>query len=663
MKRVTAITTMIVTILISMVFAEVPPRISYQGVLTDGGGGAVPDGDYQITFTIYDDPGAASGLWTETQTVPVIGGIFNVILGQVNPIDIPFDAPYWLGVKVASEPEMTPRRELTTSPYSMTSNMSANVMGVTNVFPSDGSVGIGTTAPDPTHLLHVMGLARFELPTGQFDITTPGGNPGIIALEINGHRRDISFNPEGMYLATSATGNAPSANNGIRILENGNVGIGRNPGQRLDVGGAIRLGNTTGDLDGSIRYTGTDFEGYDGTAWKSLTGGGGGGLPAGTFGQTLRHDGVQWGATSNLYNGGSDVGIGTTLPTATLHVEAASAGANDVALFRNGAVSFENNYNGTHSLSIVNTDPGAQSQERIDFTDENGSVTFIVAKDDDNADGPDLFMQNGRPGGDIVFLANNGIMQVKNDGMVDIGDAIRDGSLKITGSSRSILMDTGLSGDNSVQLPNGAISDMEIYNEPGAVSKTSSGPSITLSGGVDVLLSQTITAPSAGYALVIATGDYTNNHVVGSNSYAIFGVSASNSALPTNQENWEGRGSLSPTNRYEGSVTAHGLFQVNAGSNTFYFLGDGEGGEFIVYTQQLTVVFIPTAYGTVEPTVAGGPTANTQLRKSPRQVERDVATEGTAASADDIARLQRELDELRAEIRELRKQRGQNSED
>ena len=663
MIRVTAITTMIVTILISMVFAEVPPRISYQGVLTDGGGGAVPDGDYQITFTIYDDPGAASGLWTETQTVPVIGGIFNVILGQVNPIDIPFDAPYWLGVKVASEPEMTPRRELTTSPYSMTSNMSANVMGVTNVFPSDGSVGIGTTAPDPTHLLHVMGLARFELPTGQFDITTPGGNPGIIALEINGHRRDISFNPEGMYLATSATGNAPSANNGIRILENGNVGIGRNPGQRLDVGGAIRLGNTTGDLDGSIRYTGTDFEGYDGTAWKSLTGGGGGGLPAGTFGQTLRHDGVQWGATSNLYNGGSDVGIGTTLPTATLHVEAASAGANDVALFRNGAVSFENNYNGTHSLSIVNTDPGAQSQERIDFTDENGSVTFIVAKDDDNADGPDLFMQNGRPGGDIVFLANNGIMQVKNDGMVDIGDAIRDGSLKITGSSRSILMDTGLSGDNSVQLPNGAISDMEIYNEPGAVSKTSSGPSITLSGGVDVLLSQTITAPSAGYALVIATGDYTNNHVVGSNSYAIFGVSASNSALPTNQENWEGRGSLSPTNRYEGSVTAHGLFQVNAGSNTFYFLGDGEGGEFIVYTQQLTVVFIPTAYGTVEPTVAGGPTANTQLRKSPRQVERDVATEGTAASADDIARLQRELDELRAEIRELRKQRGQNSED
>ena len=39
----------------------------------------------------------------------------------------------------------------------------------------------------------------------------------------------------------------------------------------LNVAGAINFGNTTNANAGTIRWTGTDFEGYDGTEWKSLT--------------------------------------------------------------------------------------------------------------------------------------------------------------------------------------------------------------------------------------------------------------------------------------------------------------------------------------------------------------------------------------------------------
>ncbi|MFK5982366.1 MAG: DUF1566 domain-containing protein [Flavobacteriaceae bacterium] len=50
------------------------------------------------------------------------------------------------------------------------------------------------------------------------------------------------------------------------------VGIGTtNPQEQLDVNGALKIGTTTSSNPGTIRWTGTDFEGYNGTLWNSLT--------------------------------------------------------------------------------------------------------------------------------------------------------------------------------------------------------------------------------------------------------------------------------------------------------------------------------------------------------------------------------------------------------
>lgn len=51
-----------------------------------------------------------------------------------------------------------------------------------------------------------------------------------------------------------------------------NVGINvASPQQSLDVIGGIRIGTTATDLPGSIRWNGTDFEGYNGSTWVSLS--------------------------------------------------------------------------------------------------------------------------------------------------------------------------------------------------------------------------------------------------------------------------------------------------------------------------------------------------------------------------------------------------------
>ena len=54
----------------------------------------------------------------------------------------------------------------------------------------------------------------------------------------------------------------------------GDVGIGViTPTEALDVVGGVRVGNSTNANAGTIRWTGTDFEGHDGTQWVSLVSG------------------------------------------------------------------------------------------------------------------------------------------------------------------------------------------------------------------------------------------------------------------------------------------------------------------------------------------------------------------------------------------------------
>jgi hypothetical protein len=104
----------------------VPETMSYQGRLTDAAGVPV-SGTVEIAFSLYtvaeetEPPTAA--LWAETHSVTVDRGLFTVVLGastiDPHPLTLPFDRPYYLGIRVGSDPALTPRQALTGVPYAL----------------------------------------------------------------------------------------------------------------------------------------------------------------------------------------------------------------------------------------------------------------------------------------------------------------------------------------------------------------------------------------------------------------------------------------------------------------------------------------------------------------------------------------------------------------
>ena len=97
------------------------PMINYQGKVTDSEG--VPlAGSCSIQFSIYGQEAGGTALWTEMQSsVTIQNGIFTVLLGNVTSIQSTVfngDAR-WLGVKVGSDPELSPRQPIVSIGYAL----------------------------------------------------------------------------------------------------------------------------------------------------------------------------------------------------------------------------------------------------------------------------------------------------------------------------------------------------------------------------------------------------------------------------------------------------------------------------------------------------------------------------------------------------------------
>lgn len=97
------------------------PRISIQGILKDANGVSVSDGNYAITFRLYNEPTGGTPLWEEQANVEVVGGIYSHYLGGVTPLRTSdFASVVYVAVRVGTF-ELTPRSELTYAPYTFAS--------------------------------------------------------------------------------------------------------------------------------------------------------------------------------------------------------------------------------------------------------------------------------------------------------------------------------------------------------------------------------------------------------------------------------------------------------------------------------------------------------------------------------------------------------------
>lgn len=223
-----------------MSFAEIPTTMSYQGVLKDASGDAVPDGDYKLTFRLTTAPNNSILLWEEVhESVAVENGIFNVILGSITPLDLPFDEPYYLGISMGDDSELTPRIALTSSAYGLSAR---SVNGEANVFPSRGNVGIGTLEPNAG--VHVVAdeasngssEAQGIFQPAIFEITN--SNNSLKAMEAStqgdgwaGYFQGLGSASKGVWVSTA------SGQPGL-VVEGGNAGIGTStPEAKLHIAG------------------------------------------------------------------------------------------------------------------------------------------------------------------------------------------------------------------------------------------------------------------------------------------------------------------------------------------------------------------------------------------------------------------------------------------
>jgi len=89
----------------------------YQGRLTNATGTPI-NGTRDITFRLYTTETGGSSIWQETHNgVQVNNGLFQVVLGETNPLDeANFHQPLWLEVVVAGQ-TLSPRQPLQGVPY------------------------------------------------------------------------------------------------------------------------------------------------------------------------------------------------------------------------------------------------------------------------------------------------------------------------------------------------------------------------------------------------------------------------------------------------------------------------------------------------------------------------------------------------------------------
>jgi parallel beta-helix repeat protein len=109
---------------VNVASAAASNQLPFSARLTTSSGFNVADGSYVVTFSLYTAATGGTPIWSENQTVDVTRGEFAAYLGAVNPLTgVNFSQPnLYLGFKVGSDPEMTPRYQVGSVPSAITAN-------------------------------------------------------------------------------------------------------------------------------------------------------------------------------------------------------------------------------------------------------------------------------------------------------------------------------------------------------------------------------------------------------------------------------------------------------------------------------------------------------------------------------------------------------------
>ncbi len=335
-----------VLVLVTFLAGAIPNQIQYQGKLTDYTG-VGENGDFDFVFRIYDVETGGLSLWFENHSsVSVTHGLFEVELGSSVPINLDFDTQYWLEIEVESSVLM-PRVKLAASPYAFRAAIADSIAGGTIINEPDTFIahwdsvrGIPADIADGDNIDTTIAqwASIRDIPPAILDGDDMGflqlraeANPWLLDSVTFIAGDNVTLTQTGATIEINSVDNQWSrAGSDISTKFTTDwVGVGIiAPQQRLDVNGAIHIGNTDDDIEGSIRYRAGHFQGYVAdSGWVTLTGG--------TVVYDTVHLWAQTGRHIHLTDETDSVGIGTDAPRSKLDVE--------------GGVAIGESYAGAHS--------------------------------------------------------------------------------------------------------------------------------------------------------------------------------------------------------------------------------------------------------------------------------------------------------------------------
>ncbi len=138
--------------------------ISFQGSILDTNNEEIPNGEIEITFSLFQDSDPENALWTETQEITVVNSFIMAYLGLINPLSLDFNTHYWLGISIGND-ELT-RVPMTASPYSIGNVRSVNNMNGNIIISGGNGVDVNTVNGEITIELtdpNVMNNEQLEL--------------------------------------------------------------------------------------------------------------------------------------------------------------------------------------------------------------------------------------------------------------------------------------------------------------------------------------------------------------------------------------------------------------------------------------------------------------------------------------------------------------------